>query len=102
MAAEFSTADAYGSGAIRALPPFSPSPPPRGSPGRAGVPPASREPKPELAGETPALPGTGPSLRRSKRKFVRENLSPPGRREGGRSNNSSASYESGFHLAAGR
>jgi len=26
-------------------------------PGSAGVPPASREPKPEFAGETPALPG---------------------------------------------
>ena len=44
--------------------------------------PASRRPvgsrKPELAGETPALPGTVPRFRGSKREFVRGIFSPPG------------------------
>jgi hypothetical protein len=35
--------------------------------GSAGVLPASRDPKPELAGETPALPGTEPLDRISRR-----------------------------------
>ena len=34
--------------------------------------------KSELAGETPALPGTAPRVRGSKREFVRGILSPPG------------------------
>jgi hypothetical protein len=43
--------------------------------------PASRQPvrsrKPELAGETPALPGTAIWFRGSKREFVRGILTPP-------------------------
>jgi len=42
--------------------------------------PTSRRPvgncKPELAGETPALPGIAPRFRGSRREFVRGNLTP--------------------------
>jgi 2-phosphosulfolactate phosphatase len=54
--------------------------------------PASRQQvgnrKPELAGETPALPGTAPRFGGSKRELVRGNLSPFGRREEVRPNDS--------------
>jgi hypothetical protein len=55
--------------------------------------PASRRPvgsrKPELAGETPALPGTVPRFKGSKRESVRGNLSSP-KGGGGRGDYSSS------------